>query len=62
MLDPVTLFERAATMDQLVHTRDLAVAIGGDRDLDPELVGPKVSVFAGATAQDRLLGAMGRQP
>ena len=25
-------------MDQLVHTWDLAVAIGGDRRLDPELV------------------------
>ena len=25
-------------MDQLVHTWDLAVAIGGDRSLDPELV------------------------
>ena len=70
-------------MDQLVHTWDLAVAIGGDRSLDPELVetvvamflpqmpeigrqagivGPEVAVPAGASAQDRLLGAMGRQP
>ncbi len=70
-------------MDQLVHTWDLAVAIGGDRRLDPELVdaivvmfvpqmpeigrsagivGPEVAVPADASAQDRLLGAMGRHP
>jgi uncharacterized protein (TIGR03086 family) len=70
-------------MDQLVHTWDLAVAIGADRKLDPELVetavamflpqmpeigrsagivGPAVSVPDDASAQDRLLGAMGRQP
>jgi uncharacterized protein (TIGR03086 family) len=70
-------------MDQLVHTWDLAVAIGADRKLDPELVdacvamfipqmpdigrsaglvGPEVAVPADAPAQDRLLGAMGRQP
>jgi uncharacterized protein (TIGR03086 family) len=70
-------------MDQVVHTWDLAVAIGGDRRLDPELVeaivamflpqmpeigrsagivGPEVTVPTDASAQDRLLGAMGRQP
>jgi uncharacterized protein (TIGR03086 family) len=70
-------------MDQLIHTWDLAVAIDGDRTLDPELVdtivamflpqmpevgrnagivGPSVSVPADASAQDQLLGAMGRQP
>jgi uncharacterized protein (TIGR03086 family) len=70
-------------MDQLVHTWDLAVAIGGDRWLDPELVdaivalflphmpeigrqagivGPEVAVPSDASAQDRLLGAMGRHP
>jgi uncharacterized protein (TIGR03086 family) len=70
-------------MDQLVHTWDLAVAIAGDRHLDPELVdacaamflpqmpdigrqagivGPAVRVAGDASAQDRLLGAMGRQP
>jgi uncharacterized protein (TIGR03086 family) len=69
-------------MDQLVHTWDLAVATGGDRTLDPEvvdavvamflpqmpevgrsagLVGPAVPVPDDASAQDRLLGAMGRQ-
>ena len=84
------LFERSAgeaaagtAMDQLVHTWDLAVAIGGDRTLDPELaetcvamfvpqmpeigraagfVGPEIPVPADASAQDRLLAAMGRQP
>ena len=70
-------------MDQLIHTWDLAVAIGADRHLDPELaeacvamflpdmpkvgraagfVGPDVAVPADASAQDRLLGAMGRRP
>ena len=70
-------------MDQLVHTWDLAVAIDGDRSLDPELaeacvamfmpqmpeigraagfVGPEVAVATDASAQDRLLGAMGRHP
>src|SRR5204863_6936733 len=32
-------------MDQLVHTWDLAVAIGADRKLDPELVETCVSMF-----------------
>jgi uncharacterized protein (TIGR03086 family) len=70
-------------MDQLIHTWDLAVAIGADRRLDPEIVeavvawflpempeigraagivGPEVPVSANTSAQDRLLGAMGRQP
>jgi len=70
-------------MDQLVHTWDLAVAIGGSRDLDAEIVasclamfvpqmpdvgraagfiGPAIDVGADASPQDRLLGAMGRQP
>ena len=70
-------------MDQLVHTWDLAVAIGADRRLDSELVraclelfvpvmpdigrqvgivGPEVRVAADASPQDRLLGAMGRNP
>jgi hypothetical protein len=70
-------------MDQLIHTWDLAVAIGGDRTLDMEvveavvalflprmpeigrragLVGPEVVVPVGASAQSRLLGAMGRNP
>jgi uncharacterized protein (TIGR03086 family) len=70
-------------MDQLIHTWDLAVAIGGDRSLDSELVeaclamfipqmpeigrkvgivGAEVLVPVDASPQDRLLGAMGRQP
>lgn len=80
-----SLAEAAAgtAMDQLIHTWDLAVALGADRTLDaevtdavvsmflpqmPELgrqagfVGPAVEVGAGASAQDALLGAMGRDP
>ena len=80
-----TVAEAAAgtAMDQLVHTWDLAVATGQDRDLDAEvvdavvaaflpgmpevgraagIVGPAGAVAAGASAQDRLLGAMGRHP
>jgi uncharacterized protein (TIGR03086 family) len=70
-------------MDQLIHTWDLAVAIGARRELDadavaavvamilpdmPEvgrragLVGPAVTVGEGDSAQDILLGAMGRDP
>jgi uncharacterized protein (TIGR03086 family) len=80
---PVAEATAGTAMDQLVHTWDLAVAIGGDRRLDPELVtavmamflpqmaeigrqaglvGPEVPVPAGGSAQDRLLGAMGRNP
>ena len=32
-------------MDQLVHTWDLAVAIGADRELDPDLVDAIVAMF-----------------
>jgi uncharacterized protein (TIGR03086 family) len=70
-------------MDQLVHTWDLAVAIGADSRNEPEhveavvamfvpqmpelgrsagIVGPGVPIPEGASAQDRLLGAMGRHP
>jgi uncharacterized protein (TIGR03086 family) len=70
-------------MDQLVHTWDLAVATGGNRRLDAEVVeaivttflprwpelsrragfvGPEIPVGPGASSQDRLLGAMGRNP
>lgn len=70
-------------MDQLIHTWDLAVAVGADRQLDPEvtaavvaiflpgmpdvgrqagLVGPAVPVADGASDQDVLLAAMGRDP
>jgi uncharacterized protein (TIGR03086 family) len=71
------------SMDQLIHTWDLAVAIGADRTVDagvaeavvtiflPQMpdvgrqagfVGPAVDVDADASATDRLLGAMGRDP
>lgn len=70
-------------MDQLIHTWDLAVAVGADRTLDADVVeavvsmflpqmpevgrqagfvGPAVQVDAGASGQDVLLGAMGRDP
>jgi uncharacterized protein (TIGR03086 family) len=70
-------------MDQLIHTWDLAVALGADRTLDPGvteavvsmflpqmpevgrqagLVGPAVPVGDDASAQEVLLGAMGRDP
>jgi uncharacterized protein (TIGR03086 family) len=70
-------------MDQLIHTWDLAVALGAQRTMDPEvagaavemflpqmpeigrqagLVGPAVVVADHASAQERLLGAMGRDP
>ena len=70
-------------MDQLVHTWDLAVAVGEDPGLDPAVtaavvemflphmpevgrqagfVGPAEAVGEGASAQDVLLGAMGRSP
>jgi uncharacterized protein (TIGR03086 family) len=80
---PIAQAASGTAMDQLVHTWDLAVAIGGERRLDPELVeacvamflpdmpnigraagivGPEVPIPADASAQDRLLGAMGRRP
>lgn len=70
-------------MDQLIHTWDLAVALGVDRMLDAEVtdavvsmflpqmpevgrhagfVGPAVEVGVDAAPQERLLGAMGRDP
>ena len=80
-----SVLEAAAgtAMDQLVHTWDLAVALGADRTLDPDVtaavvamflpampevgrqagfIGPAVAVADGASAQDVLLGAMGRNP
>ena len=70
-------------MDQLIHTWDLAVALGAARTLDAEVVDAVVSMFLpqmpevgrqagfvgaavevgeGASVQDVLLGAMGRDP
>lgn len=70
-------------MDQLIHTWDLAVAVGTDRTLDADVVaavvsmflpqmpevgrqagfvGPAVDVGSDPSAQDVLLGAMGRDP
>ena len=70
-------------MDQLIHTWDLAVALGVDRTLDADVVeavvamflphmpevgrqagfvGAAVAVADGASPQDVLLGAMGRDP
>lgn len=70
-------------MDQLIHTWDLAVALGADRTLDADLVeavnamflphmpdvgrqagfvSAAVPIDAGASPQDVLLGAMGRDP
>jgi uncharacterized protein (TIGR03086 family) len=41
----VTEAAAGTAMDQLVHTWDLAVAIGGDRNLDPEVVDEVVARF-----------------
>jgi hypothetical protein len=68
--------------DHLVHTWDLARALGLDPTLDPAatavvrdwftdneplyrqagLIGPRVEVAPGSTAQDELLGMFGRTP
>jgi uncharacterized protein (TIGR03086 family) len=42
---PVSQAAAGTAMDQLVHTWDLAVAIGGDRRLDGELVEACVAMF-----------------
>jgi uncharacterized protein (TIGR03086 family) len=42
---PIAQAAAGTAMDQVVHTWDLAVAIGGDRRLDPELVEACVAVF-----------------
>jgi uncharacterized protein (TIGR03086 family) len=42
---PVSQAVAGTAMDQLVHTWDLAVAIGGDRHLDGELVEACVAIF-----------------
>jgi uncharacterized protein (TIGR03086 family) len=68
--------------DHLVHSWDLAVAVGTDATLDPEaaracldwfrdredsyrsagIIGPRVDLPAGASDQDQLLAAFGRDP
>jgi uncharacterized protein (TIGR03086 family) len=42
---PVAQAAAGTAMDQLVHTWDLAVAIGGDRHLDPEVLAACVAMF-----------------
>ena len=80
---PVAHAVAGTFMDALIHTWDLAMAIGRDASLDPELVdaclamflpempergrasglvGPAVVVPDDASAPDRPLAAMGRQP
>ncbi len=72
-----------AVGDLLIHSWDLACAIGGDRTLpdeaveavhlglsrlppqmmrSPNMFGPEIEVPADASAQDKLLGFVGRQP
>ncbi len=79
---PAEEYLRQLLADHLIHSWDLAVAIGADPRLDPETVrdcaewfaerediyrlggaiGPRVEVPADSGAQDRLLGAFGRDP
>ncbi|MEV6982191.1 TIGR03086 family metal-binding protein [Sphaerisporangium sp. NPDC051017] len=48
--------------DTLIHTWDLATAIGGDDRLDPELVEVCTAWFAGAEESYRQAGVIGDRP
>jgi uncharacterized protein (TIGR03086 family) len=55
---PAEEYLRQLTADYLVHTWDLAVAIGADDDLDPVLVDSVGTWFATAAADYRAAGAV----
>ena len=77
---PAAEYAYQLAAEHLIHGWDLAVAIGADRQLDPEtvhacaewfasqeelfrrwgVIGPRVELPEGATEQDRLLSAFGR--
>ena len=55
---PAPEYLRQLTADYLVHTWDLAVTIGGDDRLDPELVAAVTAWFTGQAAAYRSAGAV----
>lgn len=56
---PAEEYVRQLLADHLVHEWDLAAAIGGDRDLDPEVVHEVATWFARQEAGYRAAGAIG---